>query len=213
MTGDELAGELLATGGGGFSSGRLLGLAVFWGGFPEREDSMIEFITHETVHSWVLPFPEVWNEPIATYVGNLAMIDMGHADEAERRIRETIARAARFDPTMTQYDLQGHRTADTPPTGAAPAKSGPGEANEIHWGKSFWVLEQMRKDNPRFLADYFQAKRRLAVPGKIRQYGLNETVAVLSVAMQRDLFPWFNQHGMPADASQSEIRPTQDDHD
>lgn len=48
---------LLATGGGGFSSGRTLGLAAFWGGFPDREDSMIEFITHESVHSWVLPSP------------------------------------------------------------------------------------------------------------------------------------------------------------
>ena len=47
---------LLATGGGGFSGGRMIGLAVFWGGFPEREDSMIEFITHESIHSWVLPF-------------------------------------------------------------------------------------------------------------------------------------------------------------
>ncbi len=39
---------------------------------------MIELITHETVHSWVLPFNEIWNEPIATYVGNLVMMDMGY---------------------------------------------------------------------------------------------------------------------------------------
>ncbi len=41
---------LLAKGGGGFSSGRMLGLAVLWGGFPDHEDGMIEFITHQTVH-------------------------------------------------------------------------------------------------------------------------------------------------------------------
>ena len=106
---EGMAGEigLLATGGGGFSSGRTLGLAVFWGGFPEQEDSMIEFITHESVHSWVLPFAEVWNEPIATYVGNLVMIDMGYESEAMKRIQSTIERASKIDPTMTLYDLDG----------------------------------------------------------------------------------------------------------
>ncbi|MCU0959954.1 MAG: hypothetical protein MUF48_07590 [Pirellulaceae bacterium] len=213
---DGMASEivLLATGGGGFSSGRMLGLAVFWGGFPDREDSMIEFITHESVHSWVLPFPEVWNEPIATYVGNLVMMDMGHADEAERRIRDTIARAARWDPTMTLYDLHGRRhIASDARDGAAPGELGAGEANDIHWGKSFWVYEQLRKDHPRFLADYFQAKRRLAVPGKLQQYDLHATVAVLSIALHRDLFPWFTQHGMPADPTQSDIRLGQDEQD
>ena len=68
---------------------------------------MIEFITHESVHSWVLPFPEIWNEPIATYVGNLVMIDMGHEEEALRRIESTIRRASRIDPTMKIYDLRG----------------------------------------------------------------------------------------------------------
>ncbi len=197
---------LLATGSGGFSSGRLLGLAVFWGGFPDREDSMIEFITHEAVHSWVLPFPEVWNEPIATYVGNLVMIDMGHAEEAERRIRDTIARASRLDPTMTQYDLDGCRKAGQDTAGGEDRPPlTEDEANDIHWGKSFWVFEQLRKDNPRFLADYFQAKRRLARPDRISQYDLHTTVAVLSMALHRDLFPWFNRHGMSADPALSEV--------
>ena len=33
---------LLAT-GGGFSSGRMLGLAVFWGDFPEREEPISNY--------------------------------------------------------------------------------------------------------------------------------------------------------------------------
>jgi len=191
---------LLATGGGGFSSGRTLGLAVFWGGFPDREDSMIEFITHESVHSWVLPFAEVWNEPIATYVGNLVMIDMGHEAEARRRIRDTIARASRLDPTMTLYDLEGK--------GRAGARSlGRGEANDIHWGKTFWVFEQLRQDNPDVIARYFQAKRRLAGPDQLKQYDVHATVGVLSVALERDLFPWFNAHGIEADPGKSSIAP------
>lgn len=189
---------LLATGGGGFSSGRTLGLAAFWGGFPDREDSMIEFITHESVHSWVLPFAEIWNEPIATYIGNLVMIDMGHEAEAQRRIRDTIARATRLDSTMTLYDLEGKGRA-----GARELRAG--EANGIHWGKTFWIFEQLRQEHPDVVARYFQAKRRLATPDKIQKYDVHATVAVLSVALGRDLFPWFNEHGIEADPGKSPI--------
>jgi hypothetical protein len=189
---------LLATGGGGFSSGRLLGLAVFWGDFPNKEDSMIEFITHESVHSWVLPLAEIWNEPIATYVGNLVMIDMGHRDEGLRRIQDTINRAARIDATMKVYDLQGKG-----PAGARALKGG--EANDIHWGKTFWILEQLRQEDPDFLARYFQAKRKLATPDRLKQYDANATVAVLSIALKRDLFPWFTEHGIAVDRAKSPI--------
>lgn len=201
---DGMASEvgLLATGGGGFSSGRVIGLAVWWGGFPEREDGMIEFITHESVHSWVLPFAEIWNEPIATYVGNLVMIDMGHAEEAERRLKATIARAARHDPEMKLYDLDGRG-----PSGAK--ELGDGARNDIHWGKSFWIFEQLRARDPDWLARYFQAKRRLVKPGALRRYGPDETVAVLSTALGRDLFPWFRAHGVDAAPDRSQIRPAE----
>lgn len=193
---------LLATGGGGFSSGKVVGLAVWWGGFPEREDSMIEFVTHESVHSWVLPFGEIWNEPLATYVGNLAMIDMGYAEEGERRIKATIGRATRIDPEMKLYDLNGKGVA-----GAPELKDH--QRNDLHWGKAFWIFEQIRQSRPDWLALYFQAKRRLAVPGKIKHYGPDETVAVLSAALQRDLFPWFREHGFDVDPARSEIRSEQ----
>ncbi len=189
---------LLATGGGGFSSGRMLGLAVFWGGFPEREDGMIEFITHETVHSWVLPFGEIWNEPIATYVGDLVMADMGYEEEGIRRINACIDRAKRIDPTMKLYDISGNSLKDIEPlTGS--------RKNDMHWGKTFWILEQLRKQNPDFLADYFIAKRKLAKPGVIKKYDANATVAVVSIAMGKDMFPWFKEYGFDVNPKNSEI--------
>lgn len=192
---------LLATGGGGFSSGRTLGLAVFWGGFPEREEGMIEFITHETVHSWVLPFAEIWNEPIATYVGDLVMMDMGYKKEGARRIKQTIERARRIDPTMKRYDLQGKSLSNAPPlTG--------GRANDMHWGKTFWIFQELHRENPDFLADYFKAKRRLARPGKLRKYNADATVAVVSIAMGRDMFGWFREHGFDVDRSRSPFKLT-----
>lgn len=198
---DGMAGSigLLATGGGGFSSGRMLGLAVFWGGFPDREDGMIEFITHETVHSWVLPFAEVWNEPIATYVGDLVMCDMGFAEEGMRRIKSNIDNAKKLDPTMKVYDLSGKSMS-----GAEPITGG--NIRTIHWGKTFWIFEELRKENPDVLGDYFMAKRRLAKPGAIKKYGMNETVAVMSAAMGKDMFGWFREHGMDVDREKSEIK-------
>lgn len=187
---------LLATDGGGFSSGEVVALAVWWGGFPEKEDSMIEFLTHESVHSWVLPYPEVWNEPIATYVGNLVMMDMGYEEEALKRIERTIGRALKFDPDMNIYDLNGELTG----SGIELNKN---EKNEIHWGKTYWIFEQLRKENPDFLADYFQLKRKYVTPGSVVKYDINTTVGMLSEAMGRDLFGWFNEHGVKADKSES----------
>jgi len=190
---------LLATGGGGFSSGETIALAVWWGGFPKREDGMIEFITHETVHSWVLPFAEVWNEPIATYVGDLVMMDMGYPEEGMKRIRETINRATKSDPEMKIYDLEGNSI-----TGAV-ALTG-GAQNNVHWGKTFWILEEMRKLDPDFIAKYFQAKRKFALPGKVSKYDMNNTVAVVSIALGRDMFSWFHEHGFNVEREKAEIK-------
>lgn len=183
---------LLATDGGGFSAGGFVGLAVFWENFPKEKKGMIEFLCHEFTHSWVLPHPEVWNEPIATYAGNLVMGDLGHQEEGQRRIENTIRRASGMDPDMTIYDIFGN----TSKPGAPQLDSG--KQREIHWGKSFWVFEQLRKMDPAFLSKYFQAKRKY-VPAKLdHRYNMDDTVAVISIALNKDMFPWFNEHGMPA---------------
>lgn len=191
--------SLLATGGGGFSSGTVIALAVWWGDFPEKEDSMIEFITHESVHSWVLPYPEVWNEPIATYVGNLVMIDMGHREEAMRRIEGQIAAALKHDPQMNRYDLDGNAIDGG-------EKLTGGAIRDIHWGKTYWVFEELRKEYPDIVACYFKAKRKLLANQKITRYDMNNTVAVMSVAVGKDLFPWFRKHGFDVDRSKAEVK-------
>lgn len=199
---EGMAGQvgLLATGGGGFSAGGAIGLAVFWEDFPKKEDGMIEFLTHESTHSWVLPYPEVWNEPIATYVGNLVMCDAGHKEEGMRRIESTIKRGLNVDPTMKLYDIQG-KSANT----ATPDLEG-GQANDMHWGKSFWIFEELRKQNPEFLAKYFQAKRKYATPGI--QYDMDNTVAIISQALGKDMFPWFTEHGMPVSWDKVTVKVT-----
>ena len=75
----------------------------------------------------------------------------------------------------------------------------------MHWGKTFWVFEQLRQQDPDIVAHYFQAKRRLAKPGSVDRYDVNATVAVLSAAMKRSLFPWFKECGFNVDPTKSKI--------
>jgi hypothetical protein len=79
----------------------------------------------------------------------------------------------------------------------------------VEWGKSFWIFEQLRAKDPDWLARYFQAKRRLAKPCALRRYGPDETVTVLSIALGRDLFPWFRAHGLDAAPDRSLLRPAE----
>ena len=55
------------------------------------------------------------------------------------------------------------------------------------------------------MARYFQAKRRLALPDIIKKYDANSTVVVMSVAMGRDLFPWFKEHGFDVDKAKADV--------
>lgn len=191
---------LIPTDGGGYSAREIIALAVWWGGFPAKEDSMIEFITHESVHSWVLPFAEIWNEPIATYVGNLVMIDMGHQAEGERRIQSVIKRAKESDPNFDLYDMEGRSCKDGVKTLDAE------KVRALHWGKAFWIFEQLRKENPNFIADYFKAKRSHVDPSKIKEYKDDNTVAVMSIAMGRDMFPWMRSIGFNVYREKADVK-------
>ena len=61
---------------------------------------------------------------------------------------------------MTVYDIYGN----TERPGAVRLDGG--RKNEIHWGKSFWVFEQLRGMDPEFLSKYFRAKRKY-VPARM----------------------------------------------
>ena len=181
---------LLPTGGGGFSSGHKIGLGVWWGGFPDREYGMLELIGHEGTHSWVLPFAEpMWNEALATYVGAHVAVRLGLPEDGMRVINGAIERARKDDPEMTKWDIA----------------HGDGVPNAVVWGKTMWIWEQMRAEKPDILARYFRAKRRLADPDTRDAYTPNDCVAVLSHAMERDLFSWFRSLGLTVSAEEATI--------
>ncbi|MHC4165816.1 MAG: hypothetical protein ACYSWQ_02535 [Planctomycetota bacterium] len=181
---------LLPTGGGGFSSGSSIGLAAWWGNFPEKKYGMVELISHESTHSWVHPFAEpMWNEGIATYVGILVGRKMGLAEEANSTLAGWIKGARRHDKEMARHDLA----------------NGKNVPHVVRMAKPMWIFEQLRQEKPDIVARYFQTKRRLATPDKIKKYTADDSVAVLSIAMERDLFAWFQSLGITVDRTKAQI--------
>jgi len=179
---------MLPTGGGGFSSGDRIAIGAWWGGYPKNRYPMVELISHEAGHSWVLPYPEpVWNEPIATYLGIRVgqRLKMREADEALNR---TIENARREDPDFNKIDINA-----------------PGAPNAAVWGKTYWIFEQLRaKYGEDFMAKYFRTKRSVLKPGRTK-YSLDDCVAVWSRALGEDLFPWFQSLGIKVSKANTDI--------
>ncbi|MBC8369681.1 MAG: DUF1080 domain-containing protein [Planctomycetes bacterium] len=171
---------ILPTGGGGFSSGQRIAIGAFWGNYPEKRYPMVELISHEAGHSWVLPYAEpLWNEPIATYLGIKVGQRLG-MPEADQTLARAIKNARDLDPEMNALDPLA---ADAP--------------RNLIWGKSYFVFEELeRKYGPGVMAKYFRAKRELLPVGGARNsYTFDECVAVWSVALGEDLVPWFQSLG------------------
>jgi len=182
---------LLATGGGGFSSGAAIGIGIWWGDFPRKQYGMVELLSHEATHSWVLPFPEpLWNEGIATYVGILVGRELGLNADADATLKGWIDGARQHDPDLTKCDLTG--------------QSGP-VPHVVAMAKPMWIFEELRKEKPDILARYFETKRKLIDPQKVKQYTADDSVAVLSIALGRDLFPWFQSLGIRVDRAKTAI--------
>jgi hypothetical protein len=179
---------ILPTGGGGFSSGERIAIGAWWGDYPENRYPMVELIGHEAGHSWVLPYAEpLWNEPIATWLGIQVGKRMG-LPEAQRTLDRQLDAGRRHDPDYTRADPLAE-----------------GAPRDLVWGKSYFVFEELeRLHGPGAMAKYFRTKREVLRPGR-SGYGFDDLVAVWSLAVGEDLFPWFQQHGFGVDPARTDL--------
>lgn len=179
---------ILPTGGGGFSSGVCIAIGAWWGGFPEKRYPMVELVSHEAGHSWVLPHAEpLWNEPIATWFGIEVGRRMGMS-EAQQRLERQIGKARKLDPDLTKLN----------PMDAEASR-------DLVWGKSYHVFEELeRLHGPGAMAKYFRAKREHISPERAA-YTMDDCVAVWSLAVEQDLFPWFRSLAFDVDRSRTEL--------
>ena len=179
---------ILPTGGGGFSSGVLIAIGAWWGNYPEQRYPMVELVAHEAGHSWVLPYAEpLWNEPIATYLGIQVGDRMG-MPRAQETLQRQLAKGRRTDPDYTKIDPLG-----------------PKASRDLIWGKSYYVFEQLEEEHgPGALAKYFKTKRSVLKPGR-EGYSMDDCVAVWSLAVGEDLFPWFRSLAFDVDRERTDL--------
>ena len=179
---------VLPTGGGGFSSGARIAIGAWWGNFPQRRYPMVELIAHEAGHSWVLPYAEpLWNEPIATYLGILVGRRL-QMPEADQTLDRQIAKARTLDPN---FDVINPLADDAP--------------RDVIWGKSYYVFEELEvRYGPGAMAKYFEAKRATLEPGRAA-YTMDDCVAIWSIAVGEDLFPWFQSLAFDVSPSRTDL--------
>ena len=131
----------------------------------------------------------IWNEGIATYVGILLGREMGLADDADATLKRWIDGARKHDPDMNAIDIA----------------HGDSVPHVVHMAKPMWIFEQLAAEKPDVVARYFQAKRRLIDPDQRHAYTADDSVAVLSAAVGRDLFPWFQSLGITVERANTTV--------
>jgi hypothetical protein len=131
----------------------------------------------------------MWNEGIATYVGIQLGRELGEEKDARETLKRWIDGAQRLDPDMKKYCLLD--SSKVP--------------HAIRMGKPMWIWEELRKERPDILRRYFQTKRKRIDPSQRSRYSADDCVATLSIAMGRDLFPWFQSLGVNVKRARADI--------
>ena len=145
--------------------------------------------TSRSIHGSIPSPRPVWNEGIATYVGILAGMELGLQADAKGTLDGWIRGAKRHDPNMDKLDIV----------------NGKNIPHVVHMAKPMWIFEQLRKEKPDIVASYFKTKRGLATPSRIKKYTADDSIVVLSIAMGRNLFPWFRSLGITVDSNESQL--------
>lgn len=185
LMGTELGQSLkvvaLATGGGGYSGEKEIGVGVL-----ASDYYTVAVLAHELTHSWVLPgYEEFWmGEGWASLAAIRVTASMGYESDA-RAERTSYDRAFRqVDPAGTQLDLSTSVHAYEPGYAAGP----------VYMGKGMWVIEtlenQYRAD---LMKRYVQLKRKYLAEGT--SMSTDRTVYYLSLAAGDDLYAYFQSIG------------------
>jgi hypothetical protein len=113
---DRFIVNILASGGGGWSGGREIGVQC--GGSMA---SNVAVIAHELTHSWTGPLPGILGEGWASMVGMRAAAALGFAKEAEDENRSWMGQFHRAEQASTKLDITRVET-DRSVFGACEAK-------------------------------------------------------------------------------------------
>ena len=108
--------------------------------------------------------------------------------EAEATLKRQLKKGRKLDPDFTSLNPMEEDAA-----------------RDLIWGKSYYIFETLEKNHgPGAMAKYFRTKRELLKPGR-EEYSMNDCVAVWSLAVQEDLFPWFQSMAFDVDRSRTDL--------
>ncbi len=172
---DQFIVNILASGGGGWSGGKEIGIQC--GGSVA---SNVAVIAHELTHSWTGPLPGILGEGWASMVGMRAAAAFGFAREAEEERRMWAARFRNLE--------KDGRTLDLTLSERDPSLFGACE------GKMMWMVEQLEAEyGADFMPRFLEICRALKGP---QAPTLQEVLYYFSLTAGADLGPAQRQLGI-----------------
>jgi hypothetical protein len=172
---DSIEVNIIATGGGGWSSGRAIGVQC-----DGTLGANVAVIAHELTHSWEGPLPGVFGEGWASLVGMRVVAELGMAETAVKERRSWHQQFLKRDPTMHALDITRSEHER--------AIFGPCE------GKAMWMIEQLEG---RFGDDFMQRflELRHALKGNA-PLEFDDVLYYFTLAAGQDLSPWYRELGI-----------------
>ncbi|WOH36602.1 hypothetical protein RI844_14655 [Thalassotalea fonticola] len=192
--GEIFAIDLLATGGGGVSYGKRIGISMF-------KDNYFGILGHELTHSWVLPHGEpLSGEGIAIHVGSKTQALASKKIGYEKGVK--IGSTTLTNRISKAVKAEGFKQWD--PINMS-AKEGISFGKTITHGKYLYIIDHFETTyGEDVVARYFQLKRKL-VPATEFNFTGHDSVWLWSKATGEDQFTYFQKLGIAADKAKVAI--------
>lgn len=178
---------------------------AWWNGFPKDDLRMTELLLSRMMRARLYDHQEVLYAPLLSYATLQAMAQGGHKRVADIEMTRMIRNARSLDPSMKRSDLielaqmedvkrshpysrdQTHKT----------------DSYTIYYGKSYALFEDLNRLDDQFLTKYIQLKRTIGAGNA--PYTLSDMAAVMSKALNKDVFPLFREYGQKVDPEQVRV--------
>jgi hypothetical protein len=176
---------LLPCGDWAWSGGDKIGVAVFWGNFPEVPIDVIGVLAHELQHSWMHGYTENFNagEAIAIYAGYKVLHWMGYED-TWKRFTEGLDKKL-SDEKFAEWRKQDYKKDPT-----------------NKYIVAMWGIE--KKYGEQTYTKYVQTRDKLAPPSA-GPTNDSDGVWLWSRTTGEDMFPYFRSLGYDVDPSKVQL--------
>ena len=115
------------------------------------------------------------------------------SDSDAGTVARVVAQGRAVDPKMSDYDWRGN-----PRRKGVPRVNGGKDYYALHQWRSFGPLDELRKERPALMKDYFARKiERAKAGGSASGLSVEDEVALFSAVLGKDVQPVFRKYGWP----------------